>query len=505
MLLITQKKTKYIFCIVFVISFFSLSSFIKNKNKYYTHNFFPNSAGAGIGISHPDEIEHLVVCVGQILNGSQNKIRVYNTGDEDLIINLELQKTGVNFIPEENNFLLKKGISKEVTFSMNITDLAATAEGELYITGSLGEQPGNPIVASAKIDVLFTVLETRKITFHVKDSLSGILIPNVKVILYRKMDTNLYFEYSSQFSNNGNGFFLAPAGNYRLEAYLDGIFFGQKDFSVTSEDVEITIRGTSIYGGILIFILIFILIGLIFGILAYILFRRRKKEKEKPEAYQISDAFKDILKLLYILIIKKQTKKTIFYQSFSEKETDTRKIGNFIQSIIQHIQETFTNNPEGLNLREMKLGDNNLLVFDGNLIWLCFIIKDSFSQQTQTRIKEFGVEFESKYRDLIKSWGKNLLELSDIIEFLDKYLEISLLLPYKFKEYFITTIESKTIETILNAIKEIFEENDKEVIFIHEIIHHLQERSIITEDNLEQFLLSIKKLINFKILSVQIL
>jgi len=254
-----------------------------NRIQYINQIFSPHTANTGIGISYSPEIEHLVVCQGQFINGSQNTIRIYNTGDEDLIISIGFQKSGITFSPNQNNFLLEKGTNQAVDFSINITDPAITGISSINILGLSGEQAGNPVVTSAKINILFEILETRKITFIVKNNITDEIIPNVEVVIHRLMDTNNYLEYTSEFTHNGSGFFLVAAGIYKLEVYQEAVLIGQKIVTVTSEDIEIVIYCEPIPEGLdftWFFVLIIIIIGSFAGIFAYILIQKRRKQKK---------------------------------------------------------------------------------------------------------------------------------------------------------------------------------------------------------------------------------
>ncbi len=89
--------TSYLFIITFnIISQNNYYYNIQSNNKDDTRNF-ETIRTSGIGVSYNPLFEELTVCADQTLNGSQNTIRVYNNGDEPLIINLTFSKIGIIF------------------------------------------------------------------------------------------------------------------------------------------------------------------------------------------------------------------------------------------------------------------------------------------------------------------------------------------------------------------------------------------------------------------------
>lgn len=303
--------TSYLFIITF--NFISQNKYNYNNqsnNKNDTRNF-ESIRTSGVGVSYNPLFEELTVCAYQILNGSQNTIRVYNNGDEPLIINLTFSKIGVIFSPSKNNFTLENGTNDLVTFLFEIKTLAATGIGTINIIGYSTIQVGNPAVGSVRVDINFLVENTRRIFFTIKSLINNRIIPNVMVSISRLMEENNYLIYSSVYSTTGRGFFFIPNGTYKLQVYKDDILIGEKMVNVRSTDVNVVIYCN--YSEISIselivsvsFFCIIVIIGSLFEI---IIIKNGKKIIENIQKLTIVKKNKYLLKLIksFFIRIKRQ-------------------------------------------------------------------------------------------------------------------------------------------------------------------------------------------------------
>ncbi|MCJ7651944.1 MAG: hypothetical protein MUP85_25375 [Candidatus Lokiarchaeota archaeon] len=273
---------------------------MQSNNKNGTRNF-ETIRTSGIGVSYNPLFEELTVCADQILNGSQNTIRVYNNGVEPLIINLTFSKIGVIFRPSKNNFTIENGTNDLVTFFFEIESLAATGIGTINIIGYSTIQEGNPAVESVRVDINFLVENTRRIFFTIKSQINNRIIPNVMVSISRLMVENIFLMYSSIYSTPGNGLFFIPDGTYKLQVYKDNSLIGEKMVNVSSNDVNVVIYCN--YSEISIselivnvsFFCIIVIIGSLFGT---IIIKDGKKIIETIQKLTIVKKNKYLLKLI---------------------------------------------------------------------------------------------------------------------------------------------------------------------------------------------------------------
>lgn len=294
-------STSYLFIITFnIISQNNYYYNIQSNNKNDTRNF-ETIRTSGIGVSYNPLIEELTVCAHLCMNGSQNTIRLYNNGDEPLIINLTFSKIGVIFRPSKNNFTLENGTNDLVTFVFDIEILAATGIGTIDITGYSTVQVGNPAVESVRVDINFLVENCCDIFFTIRSQQNNRIITDVDVSISRLMEENNYLHYSTSCCPTGKGYFCMPNGTYKLQVYKDDILIGEKMVIVKSTDVYVVIYcnySEITLSEIILGISFFSIIAIIGSLFEIITIKNGKKIIENIQKLTIVKKNKYLLKLI---------------------------------------------------------------------------------------------------------------------------------------------------------------------------------------------------------------
>ncbi len=252
-------------------------------------------------MSYNPLIEELDVCAHLCLNGSENTIRVYNNGDEPLIINLTFSKIGIIFITSKNNFILENGTNDLVTFELEIEILAATGIGTINIIGYSTIQVGNPAVESVTVDINFLVENSCDIFFMIRSQQNNRIITDTMVSISRLMEENNYFIYSISGCSTGKGSFCIPNGTYKLQVYKDDLLIGEKIVDVSSIDVNVVIYCNYfeiIIPELIVSVSFFCIIGIIASLFETIIIKNGKKIIENIQKLTLVKKNKYLLKLI---------------------------------------------------------------------------------------------------------------------------------------------------------------------------------------------------------------
>lgn len=220
--------------------------------------------------------------------------------------------------------------------------------------------------------------------------------------------------------------------------------------TVNMENYEQASFTTKLYvvrqGGLPEWILYVIIVGIV-GIVSVAVIQKGviapKKRKFKETVLNTSSVFEDAINMQNILIIYKATGTCVYFKSFGMEQIDPDLISGFLSAAQSFVKESMSS-ADGLS--EMKSGNANLLISDGELVRATLVLGKPASQFLKSNLSRFLLMFEGKYRDALLNWKGQLGAFKETGKLIDEVLHTSVILPHEI------TVDVKKLKSISNPL-----------------------------------------------------
>lgn len=168
-----------------------------------------------------------------------------------------------------------------------------------------------------------------------------------------------------------------------------------------------------------------------------------KKRRFQETLLNTSSVFEDAINMQHILIIYKATGTCVYFKSFGMEQIDPDLISGFLSAAQSFVKESMSS-ADGLS--EMKSGNANLLISDGELVRATLVLGKPASQFLKSNLSRFLLMFEGKYRDALLNWKGQLGVFKDTGKLIDEVLHTSVILPHEI------TVDIKKLKSISNPL-----------------------------------------------------
>ncbi|MBD3350401.1 MAG: hypothetical protein GF364_02840 [Candidatus Lokiarchaeota archaeon] len=219
-----------------------------------------------------------------------------------------------------------------------------------------------------------------------------------------------------------------------------------------------------------------------------------RKRKYQEEVLNTASIFEDAINMRHIIIIYKETGTCVYFKSFGTEEIDPDLIGGFLTAAQSFAKESISASE---SLSEIKMGDNSLLISDGQFVRVTLVLGKPASQFLKSNLSRFILRFEAEYRSILQDWRGQLNVFKGTGKIVDAMLHTSVILPHKISTDIKARkqLKSSLAKSLLNIAKT-FTAGKKELFFLGQIITEAKNK---LKKKPQEILLGVNELINKKV------
>ncbi|MHA1339777.1 MAG: hypothetical protein ACTSRZ_06615 [Promethearchaeota archaeon] len=230
--------------------------------------------------------------------------------------------------------------------------------------------------------------------------------------------------------------------------------------------------------GIPVWVLYIIILGIIavssvIGIQQGVIKPRKRRYQEK--VLNTASIFEDAINMQHILVIYKETGTCVYFKTLTTGEIDPNLISGLLTATQSFVRES--TGAKDFSESEMKYGDYNFLISDGELVRVTLVLSKPASKFLKNNLKRFVLMFEAKYRDVLQNWKGQLNVFRDAGELADEILRTSVILPHE-----ITTdttkikkISSSLSKSLLKIARELTA-GTKKIFFLSQLVNEANKK-----------------------------
>lgn len=220
-----------------------------------------------------------------------------------------------------------------------------------------------------------------------------------------------------------------------------------------------------------------------------------RKRKYQEKVFRTASIFEDAINMQHILIIYKQTGTCLYFKSFTMDQIDPDLISGFLQAAQSFVRESMSS---GGGLSEMKSGESNLLISDGEMVRITLVLSKPASQFLKTNLSRLVMIFENKYQEQLANWRGQLNIFKDADKLIDDVLHTSIILPHQVS----TDIKKRKqgLSSMGRALVKIasgLTTADKNLFFIAQLVSEGKEKM---KKDPQEILLGVNELINKEVI-----
>ncbi|MFX0020525.1 MAG: hypothetical protein ACFFAF_17510 [Candidatus Hermodarchaeota archaeon] len=184
---------------------------------------------------------------------------------------------------------------------------------------------------------------------------------------------------------------------------------------------------------------------------------KRKKRKSELKIKKISNKFKDILSLNYLMISDINSGVNVYEQFYMGKSIDPSLISGFLDAI-KNFGIELTGSYRKTETMSLDYEDSIILMNESDDFRLIIITSDKPSEEFTNSITNLANDIEEKYGDLLREFkGGMVTQFTGISKLIEKHLNVSFASPLKIafsKKVKLNAMEKSVIEKANEIMKQ---------------------------------------------------
>lgn len=292
---------------------------------------------------------------------------------------------------------------------------------------------------------------------------------NLTLIINEKIVSRTFFSMTRPTDKDGIvGFDIIIPIKTSTVIFDVNIVSGYYYETTSLKKIEITVISFFDY---LMYCLLFIIT--ILGIVAYAVSIYRTnvlpdKRKKEQYLYEFQSCYKDLINLMYVFVIHKETQFSLYFKSCNFKENDIK----LIVDLLFRISELKMDTKESGDLSEIFYNNKNILIGDGKFLRVGLFSTERPSATLKKHLREFINNLEQTHVNELSNWRGQLNLFEDVGQIFDSIFNTSIMLPhqisYEFSE--LSSLKSKYSLEVLEIAKYLSKFPERKYHFIAQLI-----------------------------------